>query len=223
MGSSEALGSGGGMGRELLCEPMGAAKAVERGYYSACRSVGRHRNGRRGRSFHVSGQILDGPRSAAFLETGLKRKRRSSWRLTSVGDEAAIGFVQVTPTAVRAQGDIHAGSSQEARGERFPGGRRRGRNVEALADGGEDGFTLAGGHPAEVAEFVKAVGQHMGEESAGEELHGDGFGLLGVGVGPVAPGVGDAAGADGFDAVDPAPVRASHLNIPGRARKLRGR
>ena len=116
-----------------------------------------------------------------------------------MGHDESVGSLQVALATVRTQRDIHAGSTQDALGEGLFGGRRRWFDVDRLANGSENLFAVGGGHPAEVADLVEAVRQNVRQEAAGEKRHGDGFGLLDVIRGTVAPGIGDQAVAQGLE------------------------
>ena len=120
-----------------------------------------------------------------------------------------VGLPEPAFATVRTQRDIHTGTAQDALGDGLLEGRRpfdgaqgrRGFGVDRLADGGKNGFAVAGGHPAEVTDFVETIRQNVSEKATGEDLDGDRFGLLDVILGTVAPGVSDATVLDGLDAV----------------------
>ena len=152
------------MGRGRVCGSVAGPEAAEEVWAVA----GRLRNGRRTRSFSVSGQTPAGPRDAAFRGRLWNGPRACSWRLASVGHDESVGPSQMTFATVWAQRDVHAGAPQDTLGEGLLDGRRRRFSRNRFADGGEDLFTVGRGHPAEVADLVEAVRQDVGQEAAGE-------------------------------------------------------
>ena len=74
--------------------------------------------------------------------------------MASAGHDLSVGLAQVALATVRTERDIQAGSTQDAFGEGLLGTRHRCFNVDRLANGGEDGFAVGGGHPAEVADLA---------------------------------------------------------------------
>ena len=108
---------------------------------------------------------------------------------------------QAPLAADRAEGDIHAGEPQDAFGRGLLLRRRGRRCAKRLPDRRKRAALAARREPAEGADFLEALGQDMQQEAADEVAERKGHLLLGVAVGAVAPGEGDAAVGDGADAV----------------------
>ncbi len=131
-----------------------------------------------------------------FRAAVVRRVDLSWWWPCLAGQDAFVGFLQMPLLAVRAEGAVEPG---DGRGVLF--GRGFGRcRADGLADGRERLLAPGSAHPAAVADLVEALREDVGAEALGELLYRDGVGFLGVVVGAVSPGVGDAAVLDAFDA-----------------------
>lgn len=108
---------------------------------------------------------------------------------------------QAPLAADRAEGDIHAGEPQDAFGRGLLLRRRGRERAKRLPDRGKRTALAARCEPAEGPDFLEALGQDVQQEAADEVAERKGHLLLGVAVGAVAPGEGDAAVGDGADAV----------------------
>ena len=126
-------------------------------------------------------------------------KACSYWAVS--GEVKFVDAYQAPLAAERAEGDIHAGEPHDAFGRGLLLRRRARRCAKRLPDRRKRAALAARREPAEGADFLEALGQDMQQEAADEVAERKGRLLLGVAVGAVAPGEGDAAVGDGADAV----------------------